>query len=463
MPATIDLTDDGGAHAVAPPGTPVALEPAGTVDGSVLAAGRRHFAGARGLAVNGGALVVNVLASALTGLGFWIIAARVAPPSVVAQSSAAITAILAVVSLAQQSFVLTLPSLLSVSPEPRRLTASMYRAALVMTAITAPLYVLLGPRLADGLEFLRDWRLAVAFLVGTLVWCIFSLQDAVLTGVRKAKYVLFENATWGIIRLLGLIGLWAAGAHLGVGLVIMSWVVPAAGLVAVVNWYLFRSQRSPLAEARGTQSLDRRRFLSYMGAEFLASVLSSAMTLVVGAYILTTLGASAAAPLLTAASLMLVVEGTLASFAQALSVEASRPDGAHERRHSLIHMTAIFLGALSLGAIVTAAIAGDQIMALLGPHYRETGGTALAILMLSVPFRSILVVSNADNRIRGEGGRNLIQQAVASVVCVCLLVSGQFTTVAALAWIPVIIRAATAVVAGVQLGQGRLKLHHSPA
>jgi len=451
-------------------GTAVATEPAvvaaepsvDATERTLRAAGMRHFAGAKGLAVNGGALVVNVLAAAVTGLGFWILAAHVAPPEMVAQASAATGAILAVVSLSQQSFVLTLPSLLSTSPEPRRLALSMYRAALLMTAIIAPLYVVFGPMLADGLEFLHERRLAVLFVAGSLIWSIFSLQDAVLTGVRKSKFVLLENATWGTVRLVLMLSLWAVGVGLGVAWLVASWIVPAAGLVVVMSWYLFRSDRSPLAGARGNRELDRRRFLGYMGAEYVASVLGSAVTLVSGAYVLTTVGARDAAPLLTAASLVVVVEGALASFAQALSVEASR-EGAHEARRGHIRLTWLFLGALSLAAVGGAYLFGDQVMGLLGPHYRESGGTAIAILMLAVPFRSISVVSNADNRLRGEGSRNLAQQVVGAAVCFALRASGRFTTVPQIAWVLVTMRISMAAVAVLHLRRGGLRTHHEAA
>jgi hypothetical protein len=439
--------------------TPPAEESAPTADAASLLGGwGQSLRGARGLAVNGGALIVNVLASGLTGLGFWVFAARVAPPAAVGQASTAISAIIAVVSLSQQSFVLTLPSLLASAPRPRQLTVSMYRAALAMTALVAPVYVLLGPVFARGLGFLRDAPVAVAFVVASLVWCVFSLQDAVLTGVRKATYVLFENTAWGVTRLVILLVAWGLGVRLGVKFLLASWIVPALACVGIVTWYLFVNARSPLVEASDGRMLERRRFLSYMGAEYAASVLGSVVTLVTGAYALTKLGPSAAAPLLIAASLVVVVEQALSSFAQALSVEASRAEGAAHRRRGLLGLTVLALGGLSLAAVVMARMAGEHVMGLLGAHYREAGGTALGILMLAVPARALGLVSNADNRIRGEGSRNLLQQSVACIVCFGLLASGRFTTLPALAWVIVIMRYATAVVAALHLRRGRLHL-----
>lgn len=432
---------------------PTAGAPAGRV---ARALGRMHAA--RGLAVNGGALVANVLASGLTGLGFWMLAARVAPPSVVAQASTAIAAILAVVSLSQQSFVLTLPALLADAPEPRRLTLSVYRAALLMTALVAPGYVIVGPRLAHGLQFLQGWRNASWFVVAAMVWCLFSLQDAVLTGLRKATYVLVENTGWGAVRVALLVAALVAGMHMSVAALVASWVVPAAVCVGLVSWYLFASAASPLEEARGSRTFERRHLLGYMGAEYATSVLSSAVTLVTGAYALTTLGAADAAPLMLAASLVLVLEGAVSAFAQSLAVEASRSDGAAERRRSLVHLTVLALGGLSVGAVVTVRVASGPIMGLLGPHYREAGAAALLILVLAVPARAVSLVSNADNRIRGDGGRNLLQQALACAVCFGLLATGRFRTGEAIAWVLVVMRYAQAGLAVLQLRQGRLRL-----
>ena len=422
------------------------------------AVGRKHFSGTRGLAVNGGALILNVVASGLTGLVFWVLAARVAAPAVVANASTAITAIIAVVSLTQQSFVFTLPSLLAVSPAPRRLARNTYALSLAITAVVAPVYVVFGPKLAHGLTFLRDARLGVGFVIGCLVWCLFSLQDAVLTGVRKATIVLFENTSWGIVRLALVGTVWAFGVRLGVGWVVAAWIVPATALVAGISWYLFASERSPLAHPLGTQTFARRRLVSFMGAEYAASVLSSVVTLVGGAYALTTLGASASAPFVTAVSLVIVVEGALASFAQALAVEACKADDDVHRRRNLLRLTAALLGGMSFAAVFVAAVGGHRIMGLLGPHYRGAGGTALAILMVCVPARALGVVSNADNRLRGEGGRNLLQQVVACLVFFGLLLTGRIDSVVSLSWAVVAMRVVPAVLAGFHLRAGRLRV-----
>jgi O-antigen/teichoic acid export membrane protein len=438
-------------------GSPALAPPAVVAPEHVALPRASRLAGTRGLAVNGGALIVNVLASGVLGFVFWVAAARLAAPDTVSRASAAVTAIIAVVSLAQQNFVLTLPSLLAVSPEPKRLVRTTYRVALAVTAVAAPVYVVAGPRLAHGLDFLRDWRLGGAFVLVSLVWCVFSLQDAVLTGVRRASIVLGENTLWGALRLVVMGSAWLVGIRLGIGWIIASWAVPATLLVIVVSWYLFASGRSPLARPLGTQVFARRKFLTYMGAEYASSVLGSVVALVSSAYALTALGADDAAAPLVAASLVLVVEGALSSFGQALAVEASRAGADSARRRNLLGVTVLFLGGASILAVVGSWVAGEHVMGILGSDYRAAGGQALGILMLSVPARALTFVSNADNRIRGEGGRNLLQQVVACAVVFGLLFVLRPDTVASICWVLVAMRVAAAAVAAVQLNRGRLR------
>ncbi|HEX9044121.1 MAG TPA: lipid II flippase MurJ, partial [Candidatus Limnocylindrales bacterium] len=68
------------------------------------------------------------------------------------------------------------------------------------------------------------------------VWCLFSLEDAVLIGLRKSAWVPVENATYGAIKLALLVGLAVVGIRWGL---LGSWVIAAAILVVVVNIVLF--------------------------------------------------------------------------------------------------------------------------------------------------------------------------------------------------------------------------------
>jgi O-antigen/teichoic acid export membrane protein len=368
---------------------------------------RSAFSGTRGLAVNGGALIVNVFVSGIGGFAFWIIAARSVEPASVAQATAMITSILGVVSVSQQSLVVNLPILIAGSPRPRRLAGRTYIGALSLTALSALIYLVFGTRFASGLDYLRDVRLSVVFALGCIIWSIFALQDAVLTGVRKGKLVLLENTVWSGCRLILVLTLPLIGLELGVGWVVSMWLVPATILVGIVTYYLFITPTSPLRHPLGTIELHRRALFSFLAVEHLVAVTNGVAQIVVPAVALTALGATSAAPFLAAFQFLIVIEVAMGTFAGAFAVEVRRQGHASRK---LIALTCGLLGGLSLAAIVGAQFFGKDFMALFGPAYREPGGEVLAILVLGLPASSIRLVAGAGNRLYRAGWRNFAQQ-----------------------------------------------------
>jgi hypothetical protein len=374
---------------------------------------RSALEGTGGLAINGGALIVNVFVSGIGGFAFWVIAARSAEPAVVAQASAMITSMLGVTTLSQQSLVVNIPLLIAGSPRPRRLAGRAYLAALAITALSAFVYIILGPRIASGLGFLRDLRLSIVFLLCCMTWSIFSLQDAVLTGLRRSRLVLLENSTWATCRLLLVLALPLVGFELGIGWLVATWLVPASLLVVAVTYFLFVPSSAPLRVSLGSQNLHPRMLLSYMGIEYLGSLTNGLVQIVTPAVALTALGATAAAPFLAAFSLIVVTEAALGSFSGAFAVEVRRQGRASR---NLILLTCGLFGGLSLLAIVGAGFFGDDFMALFGREYREPGGAILAILVLGLPFTSIRLMASVGNRLRRAGWRNFAQQITYCIV-----------------------------------------------
>ena len=246
----------------------------------------------------------------------------------------------------------------------------------------------------------------MVFVFGCVMWSIFSLQDAVLTGVRRGKLVLLENTTWASLRLLFVFVLPLIGLELGVGWLVATWLVPASLLVAVITYYLFATPNSPLREPLGSTKLNRRSLFSFLGVEHLGAITNGLVQIVTPAVALTALGASAAAPFLAAYSLLIVTEVAMGTFSGAFAVEVRRHG--HASRN-LIALTCLLLGGVCLLAVVGAQFYGDSFMALFGSEYREPGGAVLAILVIGLPASSIRSLSSAANRLRRAGWRNFAQ------------------------------------------------------
>jgi len=409
---------------------------------------RSQLSGTSSLAVNGGALIINVIASGLSGFVFWIIAARAVEPAVVARATAMVITMLAVVSLSQQSLTVNIPVLIAGSPRPRRLAGKAYVCGVSLTAATALLYVSVGTRLVSGLAYLRAERLAIIFVLGCVVWSIFSLQDAVLTGLRRGRLVLLENSVWGLARLLFVLALPLFGLKLQVGWLVAAWLIPASLLVAMISYFLFVLPSSPLRQPLGSDRLSRRRLVYFLGVEHLASMTGAFVALVVPAVALTSLGAGPAAPMLAAYSFVAVSENAMGSFAQAFAVEVRR--NGHASRN-LIALTCILLGGFSFGAIALAQLFADDFMSLFGEDYRASGGPVLAILVLGLPARCMMMLSSAGNRLRGRSWRNLAQTMIYSVALFAGLAIADVETAPALAVCLVVARYVAAAFAIINL------------
>lgn len=363
--------------------------------------------GTAGLAANGGSLILNVLVSGFGGFVFWIVVANNATTTVVSQAAALISAMLGVLMLAQQNIIANVPPLIAASPRPKKLAKTAYTVASVMTAVFALAYVGFGPVFADGLDYLRDFRLAAIFVVGSLVWSSFSLQDALLAGVRKGQHVLAENTVWNVLRLALVVGIPALGLTFGVEGVVGTWLVPAFLLVCVMTYYLFWSKNAPLSRPLGSHEFDRRQLFVHLGWEQATAFSSGLTTIAMPAVALTAISAAAAAPFLAAYQFIVVSEAAISAFTNAFAVEIRRLG--HVTRN-LARLALVFMLAFSVTVVVATQLFADDFMALFGAEYREPGGAALRILALGMPLRCVSLLCNSTNRLYGAGRRNFAQQ-----------------------------------------------------
>ncbi len=403
---------------------------------------------ARSLIANGVPLIVNVLGAGVAGFVFWIVTARSVEPSVVAQASAMVASMFGVAQLSQQHLIANVPPLIAASPHPRRVAGRAYSLAAVLTAITSFGYVVIGPRVASGLAFLGDGDLAVLFVVGCLAWSWFSLQDAVLAGVRKGHIVLAENTVWGIARLVVLAIVPIVGLQLGVGWIVGSWLLPALVLVVVVTWYLFVGPNAVLHTPLGDHTLDRRTLLTYMGLEHVTAIANGIATIVLPAVALSILGAGPAAPFLTAYSFILVCENALASFAGAFAVELRRSE---RSARLLLRVTGLLLFVGSALVIVAALLFADDLMALFGEEYRAPGGAVLTVLVFGLPARSVWLIASSINRVNAAGLRNLVQQLAYTGVLVTTLYFADIHAATTIAWCVVVARWSAAFVSAIDI------------
>src|SRR5262249_26889574 len=119
----------------------------------------------------------------------------------------------------------------------KRLVLVSYGIAVALCGISATIFIVFLGFLSPSLESTLDSSaLATIYVVATMFWVIFVLQDAVLIGLRRAPYVLVENTVFGVVKISLLVVFASVAPKSGI---FLSWTIPLAAVVLVVNVFVF--------------------------------------------------------------------------------------------------------------------------------------------------------------------------------------------------------------------------------
>jgi O-antigen/teichoic acid export membrane protein len=353
-------------------------------------------------------LMLNAALTSALGLGFWLAAARLYDPDELGRDAALIAVMVELSVICQLNVVNAITRFLpSLERHPGRALLAAYGASGALAFVLATAFVLVAPAISDEFGFFADdLRMPVLFVLAQIGWGWFVIQDAALVAVRRAPWVLAENAAFGILKLAALPLLLILGAQQGV---FLAWMLPALILLVPVNVFLFR--RAIPEHFRGhrqTRSFlrdrGRSRLLRFMAMDYGASVFSQGAATVLPVLVVALLGGSANAyffvpftivtafiTLFESATASLVVEGALAeNRIRELSATLAR-------RFALLVVP---------GAVVLVA-AAPLILLPFGADYVREGGPVLRILACACVFRVSVTLYVAIARLYGEGGRIL--------------------------------------------------------
>jgi O-antigen/teichoic acid export membrane protein len=350
-------------------------------------------------------------ANAVLGLLFWVIAARLYPADVVGLGAGGISALQLVAAIGWVGLQFTLLRYVPVAGIKRRhLVGLVYGAGVAMALAVAIAFTF---ALATDLNvpYVAGDALSKAmFWVSVVVWTVFSLQDPVLIGIRRAFLVPIENTTYGLIKLVLLVALSAIDdpwTLLGI------WVGGSAVLVAAVNGLLFRRL---LEQDRTKQRLPPVSRIARFSVGHTAVALTAWVPdFLVPLLVLRYLDQAANAYYYAAWTIGLSSRLLATNIANAMTVE-----GAYGERsikallRPVIHLVVTVLlpvmGILLLGAGV--------ILQAFGPRYAEEGATLLRLFAISLLPYTVATLVIAFDRVRERFGAALI-----------IVVVGTFTTI----------------------------------
>src|SRR5215470_14489809 len=303
---------------------------------------------------SGYALVANTVGTTGIGVAYWAIAAHLYDRQVLGQSSALVSALVLVSSIAQLNLGSTLPRFL---PLAYRRSGRLIRYTYIATSVVALLvgfgFVTLLPKLNAQWHFLGGSAgLALAFVAAAVVWGIFALQDAALTGLRHASVVPVENVVYGVLKLILLI---AIASMLPATGIFVSWVLPLVLIIPAINWLIFGTYlKHPESLGKGAR-IRPREVIRFAAVDYAGALLGQIYISVMPLLVLSILGAAANGTFYVAWTITSGLALVANNFATSLLVEgAAAPDRLPELTRGVLIRCALLM-TLGVGLLVLAA------------------------------------------------------------------------------------------------------------
>jgi O-antigen/teichoic acid export membrane protein len=210
---------------------------------------RRHLADP--LFRNGYALMANTGITGLLGVFYWLLAARHYPAVDVGRASAAYSAMNLLSGFTAFNLVGALTRFI---PQAGKRTGGLvlraYAFSSAASILVAAVFLLGVGHLGASYTELSGFTAGLIFTACIICWGIFTLQDGVLVGLRSAVWVPVENGTFGVVKIVMLLALAATLSREGIYL---SWMLPVALSLPLVNGLIFGYLVSPHARRTATR------------------------------------------------------------------------------------------------------------------------------------------------------------------------------------------------------------------
>jgi O-antigen/teichoic acid export membrane protein len=356
------------------------------------------------------ALIVNTGGTTILGFVYWVVVAHLYDRQTLGRASALISALILLSSFTQLNLSNALPRFLpSAGRSSSRLIAYSYGVSSLAALPVAVGFVLLMPRLSAQWQFLTDSRLLeLLFVLAALVWGVFALEDAALTGLRRAEVVPVENLVYGVIKLVAVICV--AGVLPASG-IFVSWTIPLFAIIPIVNVLIF-SRYVPTGQV-ASDSFRVGQVVRFTSVDYLATLSTQAYGSVLPLMVLSVLGPAANGSFYIAWTISVGLGLVAGNFGMSLMVEAAAAP------HRLVELTRGISARCALVTIlgsVAVSAAARPILHIYGNTYANNAVSLLILLALGVIPRAAVIITWSLDRIAGRVGRAAVTQAALAVI-----------------------------------------------
>jgi acetyltransferase-like isoleucine patch superfamily enzyme/O-antigen/teichoic acid export membrane protein len=352
---------------------------------------------------NGYLLTLNGFLTSGLGILYWILAARLYSVDSVGLNSAALSAIILISGMAQLSLNGVMVRFVPLAGRWTTLLVVFSYLASQAAALVFSLVFIHGLGLwSPALGFFAASPVAVvACILAVMVWCIFALQDSVLTGLRQAMWIPIENTAFGAMKIVLLVPFALFFQQYGI---LASWMIPVALSLAPINILIFRyliprHKRDTAAIAR---PLAVKPIATYVAGNYPGSLFFLASTTLLPIVVTNQAGAGANAHFYLPWQICIALQLVAVNMTTSLTVEAVRDEGklALYCRRVLVQIARVLVP-----AVLLCWLAAPSILRVFGKDYAGEGTLLLRLLAVSVlPNAAVtlyIAVARVRNRMRG--------------------------------------------------------------
>jgi O-antigen/teichoic acid export membrane protein len=367
--------------------------------------------------------MATTAANGVLGLLFWIAAARLFSSNVVGLGAAGVSALQLVATVGWVGLQFTVMRYIpTAGGSSRKLLLYVYGAGCAAALAVAVTFCLTLAGTFRVTFITTNALAAAAFCGAVMVWVIFSLQDAALTGIRRAGIIPLENASYGALKLVALV---VCASIVSPWTFVAVWVLAAAVLAVVINSMLFArlltgAGREPAISGPATSLPSglppARAIRIFSMGHTAASVIAWVPDFLVPLLILRSLGSSQNAYYYAAWTIGFSARLLSVNIANAFTVESVYDT---DRRSSLLGPAARLLALVIAPVLVVMVVAADPILRLFGPDYVHAA-TVIRLFALSlIPFAVSSVIIALD-RVNGSYRMALPISTVATASCILI-------------------------------------------
>lgn len=363
---------------------------------------------------NGYTLLFNAMATSGLGIVYWALAARYYTANAVGLNSAmlsAMTFVAGITTLGLNSGLVRFIPLAGLAT--KRLVAYTYMIGIGLAAIASLALGLSLSRWTPALGFIGAtpvWLLS--FVIASLAWCLFTLQDSVLTGLRQTAWVAVENIVFAGIKIALLLFLARISPQYGI---LFSWIVPVAVSLLPINLLIFRRLIPRHIEAIGGQAavVSPRPIFKFIAGNYLGSAFFVASTTLLPIIVISQAGTTANAyfylPWLIATGLQMVALNMATSLTVEAAIDLTRLSEYSYR--ILIHTLRLLVP-----MVIVILLGAPIIMRIFGSEYATAGTGLLRWLALAAIPNAVVALSISLARVQNRVGTIILVQGVLCIL-----------------------------------------------